>query len=181
MAEPEPVFGLDPVVLDLPALAGAFSRRLHDAGVPVTAERAARFATALTFVRPIARRRLYWTARAVFVSDAAQVKAFDSVFWSVFGGREERLAEEPEEVRAAPGPPTPRTERQAALRRTDTRDLLVRAAPAAGARERRVGGRSSDAELPAPMAPSDEELLRKKRFDALEPDELAQLYRLMTR
>ena len=31
------------------------------------------------------------------------------------------------------------------------------------------------------MAASDEELLRDKRFDALEPDELAQIYRLMAR
>ena len=32
-----------------------------------------------------------------------------------------------------------------------------------------------------PVLASDEEVLRSKRFDALEPDELARLYRLMTR
>ena len=62
------------------------SRRLHDAGVPVTPARAADFARALTLVQPITRRRLYWTARAVFVSDPVQVEAFDAVFFSVFGG-----------------------------------------------------------------------------------------------
>ena len=36
-------------------------------------------------------------------------------------------------------------------------------------------------EIPVPVLASDEELLRTKRFDALEPDELARLYRLMTR
>ena len=36
-------------------------------------------------------------------------------------------------------------------------------------------------EMPVPVLASDEELLRTKRFDALEPDELAELYRLMTR
>jgi uncharacterized protein with von Willebrand factor type A (vWA) domain len=36
-------------------------------------------------------------------------------------------------------------------------------------------------EVPVPVAASDEERLREKRFDALEPHELAQLYRLMTR
>ena len=80
-----PAFSVRTVHLDLPAFAGAFSRRLHEAGVPTTADRAARFAEALALVEPVSRRRLYWTARAVLVSDRAQVKAFDSVFFSVFG------------------------------------------------------------------------------------------------
>src|SRR5207248_2876785 len=79
--------------LDLPALAGAFTQRLHEAGLPVSVERAIAFTRALTLTRPIARRRLYWTARAVFVSDRAEVKAFDRVFWSVFGGRDAREGE----------------------------------------------------------------------------------------
>ncbi len=41
------------VELDLPALVGALSRRLHDAGVPTSTERAADFAHALTLVRPV--------------------------------------------------------------------------------------------------------------------------------
>ena len=36
-----PEFGVETVLLDLPPLVGAFSRRLHDAGLPVTAERSA--------------------------------------------------------------------------------------------------------------------------------------------
>ena len=44
----DPPFRVRTAHLDLPALAGAFSRRLRDAGVPVTAERAARFAHAVT-------------------------------------------------------------------------------------------------------------------------------------
>ena len=79
------VFRVETEWLDLPALASAFSRRLHDAGVPSSAEDSANFARALTLVRPIARRRLYWTARAVFVSDQSQVKTFDRVFAEVFG------------------------------------------------------------------------------------------------
>ena len=82
MTEP---FRVRTLALDLPAVAGAFGRRLHDAGVPVTAERAGWFAQALAVVEPISRRRLYWTARAAFVSDRAQVRAFDDVFFSVFG------------------------------------------------------------------------------------------------
>src|SRR4051812_25656998 len=88
-------FGVETVVLDLPPLAGALSRRLRDAGVPVTPERTAEFARALDLVRPVSRRRLYWTARSVFVSDPAQVRAFDRVFFAVFGSGEPGVHEEP--------------------------------------------------------------------------------------
>ena len=65
----DPAFTVRTIHLDLPALAGAFSRRLREAGVPITAERGANFAHALALVKPITRRRLYWAARAVLVSD----------------------------------------------------------------------------------------------------------------
>ena len=94
-------FSVQTVHLDLPALAGAFSRRLREAGVPITAERAAHFAHALALVKPITRRRLYWTARAVVVSDPGQVKAFDAVFASVFGANEPEPEFEPEDLEAA--------------------------------------------------------------------------------
>src|SRR5215211_7295892 len=72
--------------VDLPAFASAFGRALHDAGVPSTPERAVRFARALALAPPHDRDRLYWTARAVFVSDRDQVAAFDGVFAAVFDG-----------------------------------------------------------------------------------------------
>jgi uncharacterized protein with von Willebrand factor type A (vWA) domain len=102
--------------LDLPAVAGAFTRRLHDAGLPVTAARSADLARALALVRPVSRRRLYWTARAVLVSDPAQVAVFDSVFRSVFGSGPAGDVFQPEQPqpaanapdqRAAPGGSTP--------------------------------------------------------------------------
>src|SRR5215211_7258198 len=65
--------------------AGGMDQRLRAAGVPVTPERSAAFARALTLTRPVSRRRLYWTARSVFVTDRSQVPAFDEVFRSVFG------------------------------------------------------------------------------------------------
>ena len=141
----------------------------------MTAERSARFAQALTLVRPVSRRRLYWTARAALVSDPAQVKTFDAVFDDVFGSRPDEPAPPPEDAapRAAPA-----DERPAARRA---------AAGEGGAPTRRPGAAPGDgedaeeAEVPVPVAASDEELLRDKRFDALEPAELAQLYRLMTR
>jgi uncharacterized protein with von Willebrand factor type A (vWA) domain len=146
------------VVLDLPAVAGAFSRRLRDVGLPVTPARSAELGRALDLVRPVSRRRLYWTARSVLVTDPAQVKAFDSVFFSVFGGAE------PHDP-AAP------------------RDALEK--PARGTNPSTAPGSSEDsesAEIEVPLAmASDAERLATKSFDALEPDELAQLYRLMSR
>ena len=140
------------VHLDLPPLVGAFARRLHDAGVPVTADRSARFAQALVLVEPISRRRLYWTARAIVVTDPAQVRAFDAVFSAVFGPHE---GVERDEAAPPPG--------------------QSGASPSTGESE---GDRVVD--VPVPM-PSDDEVLSEKRFDALQPHELARLYHLMTR
>jgi uncharacterized protein with von Willebrand factor type A (vWA) domain len=156
-------FGVETVVLDLPPLAGALGRRLREAGVPVTPRRSADLARALTLVRPISRRRLYWTARAVLVSDQAQVKAFDRVFFSIFGGEQ---SFDPDEVRTVP------RERQPgkAARGTDPSSTP-------GSSE---GSESAELEVPLAMA-SDEERLASKSFDRLEPHELAQLYQLMSR
>jgi uncharacterized protein with von Willebrand factor type A (vWA) domain len=166
-----PAVSVRTIHLDLPALAGAFSRRLREAGVPITAERAARFAHAVTLVKPITRRRLYWTARAVLVSDSAQVKAFDSVFGSVFGSSEPATEFEPEDLEAAPAPSTP-PEGHA---ETGMGGDDVSSSPS------RPGEEDDLREVAVPMGASDEELLRSKRFDALTPGELAQLYRLMAR
>jgi uncharacterized protein len=172
-------FSVTTIHLDLPAVVGAFSRRLRDAGVPMTAERAARFAQALTLVRPITRRRLYWTARAVLVSDSSHIKAFDSVFFSVFGSQDARTEVELEHAATVPEPPHDRA---------GAEDRTV--AETSGAAEPRAGDVSpapsdggedgASREVAVPMGPSEEELLRSKRFEALESEELAQLYRLMT-
>jgi uncharacterized protein with von Willebrand factor type A (vWA) domain len=140
---------VETVVLDLPATVGAFSRRLHDAGLPITPTRAADLAHALQLVQPVARRRLYWTARAVVVTDPSQVPAFDRVFRAVFGSHE-----------AVPDRPAPPAAHEG-LAPGETEGKRV-------------------VDVPVPL-PSDDEVLAEKRFDALEPHELAQLYRLMAR
>jgi uncharacterized protein with von Willebrand factor type A (vWA) domain len=157
--------------LDLPPLVAAFGRRLHEAGVPVTAERSARLASALALTRPVARTRLYWTARAVLVSDQAQVKAFDAVFFAVFGGRLDESAPPPEDARHVPAP---EDEREAKSRGTG-------GASGESAAPRSGEGDGAEQEVAVPVAASDEERLRGKRFDALEPGELARLYRLMAK
>jgi uncharacterized protein len=159
------------VLLDLPALAAAFGRRLHAAGVPVTAERSARFAQALALTRPVARRRLYWTARAVLVSDASQVGTFNAVFAEVFGARVVEL-DEPEDQRHVPAPSE---DIPPGRGRHGAEGLPGGAAPAPARGESGAGP-----EAPVPVVASADEVLRAKRFDALEPAELARLYALMT-
>ena len=173
-----PVFRVRTIHLDLPAVAGAFSQRLHRAGLPMTAERAASFAHSLTLVRPVSRRRLYWTARSVFVSDRAQLRAFDAVFADVFGsgGAEAGAQDRPEDAVAAPAPPDDRPQPEQELS-----GELSEAALSSLAGADRDADDEDAREVEMPLAPSDEELLREKRFDALAPHELAHLYQLMAR
>jgi len=58
-AEEEGAYRIETIHLDLPALVGAFSQRLHDEGVPVTPVQSSNCATALSIVKPESRRRLY--------------------------------------------------------------------------------------------------------------------------
>src|SRR4051794_15862703 len=89
-------FGVETIELDLPPLVAALGRRLRDRGLPLTPARSADFAHALGLVRPVSRRRLYWTARAVLVNDPAQVPAFDEVFSSIFGAGTDAAREDGE-------------------------------------------------------------------------------------
>jgi uncharacterized protein with von Willebrand factor type A (vWA) domain len=170
-------FRVETIELDLPELTGTFGRRLREAGLPISVEREVRFADALALVRPVARRRLYWTARAVFVSDQAQVKAFDKVFRAVFGSQRRFDPEQPDEIDTAPAPDAARE--TGSERETEPPGGVLESVGSATASGDQ--GESESREVPVPVAASDEERLREKRFDALEPGELAELYRLMAR
>jgi uncharacterized protein with von Willebrand factor type A (vWA) domain len=175
------VFRVETIELDLPAVVGALSQRLRVAGVPVTPERSAHFAQALTLAKPITRRRLYWTARAVFVSGSEQVTAFDAVFFSVFGSRLEDEEFDADDAKNLDTPPDegPKSKRKSSSETSSDRDPNASLSSAPAGKD--DGDEDEDeVEIPLAMA-SDEELLGTKSFDALEPHELAQLYRLMTR
>jgi uncharacterized protein len=148
--------------------------------VPMTPARSGDFARALTLVAPMTRRRLYWTARAVAVSDPAQVRVFDAVFFSVFGDRqggEEFDAQEARTVATAPDERA-KAERAGVPRRSEARERTASVSSTAP----RVGGEDDEeTEVEVPLAiASEAELLAGKSFDALEPHELAQLHRLMS-
>ncbi|MDP9258554.1 MAG: VWA domain-containing protein [Actinomycetota bacterium] len=173
-------FGVETIQLDLPPLAGALSRRLHEAGVPVTPARSADFARALALVRPVSRRRLYWTARAVLVSDPAQVTPFDAVFFAIFGDPDDGQAFVPDDAQSVA---SSADERPSADHKTSRGDSAERDAHFS-ASVSPPGGRDDEpaAEVDVPLAmASDEERLAGRSFDGLEPHELAQLYRLMSR
>ena len=174
---PDRAFAVETIELDLPPLAAGLSRRLHDAGVPMTPERAVGFARALALVRPITRRRLYWTARSVFVSDPAHGKAFDAVFASVFGDPAPPDGAPPEDAQTVAAPPD---ERPPVEHRTSPGASAQRDAAASAAPRSRDGEDAAGIDVPLALA-GDEERLAGKRFDALDAQELAQLYRLMSR
>jgi uncharacterized protein len=165
-------FGVETIELDLPALAGAFSDRLRAAGLPVSVDLAARFAQALVLVRPVSRRRLYWTARAVFVSDRSHVRAFDRVFREVFGASTPMRP--PADVSSPPV--ASESEPSAAATAPSVTASLAGASSPSGS-----SGDAASEEVPVALGPSQEEVLRAKRFDALSAHELAQLYELMAR
>jgi uncharacterized protein with von Willebrand factor type A (vWA) domain len=81
------VFRLETMQLDLPAIVRAFSQRLHDGGVSVTPAQSGQYVRALQLTQPGSRRQLYFTTRAIFVTDVQHVATFDRVFAEVFGSR----------------------------------------------------------------------------------------------
>jgi len=173
-------FGIETVVLDLPPLVGAFSRRLDDAGMPVTPARSADLARALDLVRPVTRGRLYATLRAVLVTEPSQVPAFDSVFLAVFGDIGYEDPDVPDDSLSEPAPADgrPRSDRPPpppSSHRREARDTVASAPSPDGQDDD-----ASEVEVPLAMA-SDEERLAGKNFDALAPGELTELYRLMSR
>jgi uncharacterized protein len=171
-----PAYTVETIGLDLPPIVGELAVRLRDAGLPLTPARAADLARALVLVRPVSRTRLYWAARSVVVSDPTEVPLFDAVFFSVFG---HRLVEQPQADEATTasssderrGAPDARQEHPG-----EAAAGVWSTAPAADQDEEEA----SPVKVPLALA-SEAERLSGRRFDALQPGELAQLHQLMSR
>jgi uncharacterized protein len=164
--------------IDVPVFAAAFGRAIHAAGIPVTPERSARFARALTLAPPSTRRELYWTARTVFISDRDQLDTFDGLFAAVFEGmidladwRGDQPA--PPLLEARRGRASDAGPRQSQL---PAPGLAPPGAEFRGAESR--GDEGAVSELPVAAA-SAHERLGERDFAELEPDELRALRRLM--
>jgi len=176
------VFGIEDLTLDLPAVVGAFSQRLHDAGMPVTPSQTQQFARSLGLTKPVSRRRLYWTTRAIFVTGFIQVPTFDRVFREVFGSSAKNDFEDPDvELEPAPPKDSEDTEEDALEDDLDMPDS------GGGTDLSQSSGSGEDdddegeeIEIPI-LSASEEEELSQKHFSALMASELAALYRLMVR
>jgi uncharacterized protein len=164
-------------VTDLAAVAARLGQLLHAAGVPVTAERSGRFASAMNLALPETVDDLYWAARVTLVSDHRQIDAFDRVFGQVFLGRWD-----PAEARGDPNAPPPASSRpgEPQSRSADASAGTNNDAPPTFASDG-AGGGDDDASEAVLAAYSAEERLRLKDFATMTVEELAQLRVLMSR
>jgi uncharacterized protein with von Willebrand factor type A (vWA) domain len=87
---------------DLPAVIAAFGHLLHQAGVPVTPERSARFTRAVLLADPTTTRELAALGKTTLLSHHDQEEVFDRVFAQVFRGLVDFA-----EFRGDSAPPTP--------------------------------------------------------------------------
>jgi uncharacterized protein with von Willebrand factor type A (vWA) domain len=181
VAPDDGVFRVEDLVLDLPAVVGAFSQRLHEAGMPVTPSQTQQYARSLGLTKPVSRRRLYWTTRAVFVTGFIQLPIFDRVFREVFGSAAKNDFDD-SEVELEPAPPSDSTETP----ESDREDDIDSESSGGSDLSQSSSGKSDDEdeaeEIEVPiLSASEEEELSQKHFSALEAHELAALYRLMVR
>ncbi|MGE5828093.1 MAG: vWA domain-containing protein [Micromonosporaceae bacterium] len=164
--------------VDLATLAARFGARLRAAGLGVGPERSARFAAAVTLVRPAELAQLYHCALATLVGDPADIPILDRVFALVFGGFADPAAWRGDanapQFRAGsePAPPPPR------------RQKLPASAPMPGAQS---GGATGEREPPTgpespyPALAAAAERLGSRDFATLSPAELAELTAVMHR
>ncbi len=87
---------------DLPAVIAAFGHLLHQAGVPVTPERSARFTRAVLLADPTTVKELSALGKTTLLSHHDQEEIFDRVFGQVFRGLVDFA-----EFRGGSAPPTP--------------------------------------------------------------------------
>jgi uncharacterized protein len=164
---------------DVAAMVVTLSRALRHAGVPVTPDRSAVAAEAITVLRPKTRDQVYWATRASFVASHEQVATFNRVFAALVDG-----IVDPADSRGDPNAP-PSAGSSPGERRVDEPRLRTvesvggqPASPwAASATVVDRADRSDRATLLAAASP--DELLAHKSFDQLDTHELADLRRLM--
>ncbi|MCW2619346.1 MAG: hypothetical protein JWR28_2495 [Modestobacter sp.] len=153
---------------------------LHRAGLPTPPERAARLARALTLVPPVDRESLYWACRVSLVTGRAQLPLFDAVFAAVFDGRLDPADSRGDptappavgaEPRTRPVPPDRRPSDPAA----PSPDGAPRTSPPG------PGGDDGPERETVLAVASAQQRLGHTAFAELDPDELAEVRRLVRR
>jgi uncharacterized protein with von Willebrand factor type A (vWA) domain len=156
--------------VDLAEVAASFGRLLHDAGVPVTAERTGCFVRGIACVRPASVTELYWAGRVTLLTGHDEIDVYDRVFAYVFRGAAHH-ADRP----AAPPPVSIRLRPHRRVRTEGTTGAS--SGPATAPTPGGDAGNGTDPQLVA--AASFDDRLRTKDFAAWTPEELALLRSLI--
>jgi uncharacterized protein len=159
---------------DVATLAAGFAAALHRAGLPVTPERAERFARAILLIRPETQQTLRRAGLATLVSDPAQIGIFDAVFAATFSG-----VSDPIDQRGDPSAPPLGTDTQRSAAPTESGG-----ATAGSAGDQAVAGPEGAREVPVPAlagAAERREPLHDRDFASLSPAELLTLADAMRR
>ncbi|MFN8169244.1 MAG: hypothetical protein U0S36_10715 [Candidatus Nanopelagicales bacterium] len=114
---------------DLASVLAAFGHVLHQAGVPVTPERSARFARAVLLAQPSSLPELAALGRTTLLSTRDQIEVFDRVFGQVFRGLIDYADFRSDSAQPAPRPPSPATTARPARASARARASRARAAP----------------------------------------------------
>lgn len=187
--DPVPEFKVVDFEVDLPGLASGFSQRLHDAGVPVTPSQTAQYTRALKLTKPVSRRRLYCTTRAIFVTGFQQVTAFDRVFGEVFGTRKrsgtpddyESEFEEADVDQVESETPDEMSDQNIMEREGGQDASSMNAGEGDDDQDDQDEDETESEKLVPLQEASREEALSYRNFQALNAEELALLYKLMVR
>jgi uncharacterized protein with von Willebrand factor type A (vWA) domain len=187
--DPVPEFKVVDFEVDLPGLASGFSQRLHDAGVPVTPSQTEQYTRALKLTKPVSRRRLYCTTRAIFVTGFTQVPAFDRVFGEVFGTRKRKSnpddyvvdMDEQSVEQVDSETPDEMSDQNITEREGGQDASSMNAGDDDDAGDDQDEEESEQEKLVPLQEASREEALSYKNFQALNAEELALLYKLMVR
>ncbi len=173
--------------VDLPGLASAFSQRLHAAGVPVTPSQTEQYTRALKLTKPVSRRRLYCTTRAIFVTGFQQVAAFNRVFKEVFGAGRSGSRADDYDVQLEDAPDAEQVDSETPEDMDDQKVMEREGGQSAmnmnagdGEDDQQDDEDAKETLVPLQEA-SEEEALSEKNFQALNAEELAILYKLMVR
>lgn len=165
---------------DLALVIAAFGHLLHEAGVPVTPERSARFAQAVMLAGPRSHAELNALGKTTLLSSHDQYEVFDAVFSQVFRGVVD-FAEFRGDSATPPPPPAaiPSDDRAPSeSEREGAGESRPQASPG-------IPGESDaepdDDEETILAAVSTQERLGDKDFAACSPDELALLNALIDR
>jgi uncharacterized protein len=162
---------------DAPLAAVALGRSLHAAGIPVTPERSAMFASSAALLGTADRDGLYWAARLSFVTGRDQLAAFDAVFAALVDG----MADAADAGRGDPNAPAPPASPRPRTPRSGAPDHAPGDARGGDGERASARGRVETVDVPAGAAASADERLAHVRLDELDEAEYALVARLVQR